>query len=444
MKRLIAYSFFMVGLAVSGFSQAGNELLPLEKAIDLTLANNYDIKLERFNEEVDANNVSRAVSGQMPRLDVGLNYEYGYSDAEIQTLGLNPGESNPPLELDGTAQTFSAAPELSVPIFNGFRQQYRYKQLETTSKVSTQRVNQTIERSISQTVSAYLEVARLQSQLEINEEIIAISGDRYARTIEDARYGATNSIRKLQAEVDLKTDSANYRNTLLAYENSRRNLNLIMGQNPERAFTVQEDILLTDEFSYDELRAEMLANNSMISISKLNVENANYETEIAKSTLAPSITGYANYSYLDSENEANFLQSQQVYGPNVGIRMSWNIFNGGGNKIQRQNADVRLQQQQTALQSTELTLEKELRNAYSQYLNNREQLRIERSNLPTYQLNYDKTSEDFKLGLVDASDVRTAQLNLSSAKNRINSLTYSVKQSEIRLLELSGRLRLDN
>ena len=176
----------------------------------------------------------------------------------------------------------------------------------------------------------------------------------------------------------------------------------------------------------------------------MNVDNASYQTEIAKSTLAPNISGYANYSYLDSENEANFLQSQQVLGPNVGMRMSWNIFNGGSNKIQRQNADVRFQQEQIALKSAELTLEKELKNAYARYLNNQEQLRIEQSNIGTYQLNYNKTSQDFKLGLVDASDVRTAQLNLSSAKNRINNLTYSIKQSEIRLLELSGRLKLED
>ena len=264
--RQLAISFFMVGLIFSGFSQEENEVLSLEEAINLTLVNNYDIKIERFNEAIDANNVSRAVSEQMPRLDFGLNYEYGYSDAEIQTLGTNAGESSPPLELDGTAQTFTVTPELSLPIFNGFRQQYRYKQLEITSKVSTQRVNQVIERSISQTVSAYLEVARLQSQLAIDEEIIAISSDRYSRTIEDEKYGATNSLRKLQAEVDLKTDSANYRNIELSYENSRRNLNLIMGQSPEKGYRVQEDILLTDDFSYEELRAEMLSKNSMINI----------------------------------------------------------------------------------------------------------------------------------------------------------------------------------
>ncbi|MEM9339383.1 MAG: TolC family protein [Bacteroidota bacterium] len=444
LTKAVLCGFSMIGLVSSGFSQevTSSELLTLEEAIDLTLANNYDIKIERYNQEVGDNNVSRALAGQLPRLDLTMNYEFGYSDAEIQTLG-SGSEESPTQNLDGTAQTFSIAPELSVPLFSGFRNRYRYKQLETSSRIGAQRVNQTVELSIRSTVIAYLEVARLQSQLSIDTDIIEISRDRYIRMVQDANYGAANTLGKLQAEVDLKTDSANYRNTALSYENSMRDLNLIMAQPPHKMYRVSEEILLVEKLEYEVLREEMLANNANLNLSKLNLKHANYESEIAKSTYAPSLSAYANYSYLDSENEANFLQSQQVYGPNVGIRMSWNLFNGGSNKVKRQNAGIQLRQQQAMLESTEMMMEKELKNVYSQYLNHREQLRIAQSNLPTYQLNYDKTSDDFKLGLVDASDVRTAQLNLASAKNRMNNLSYGIKQSEVRLLELSGRLNLE-
>ncbi|MEM7551444.1 MAG: TolC family protein [Bacteroidota bacterium] len=444
MKKIIAISFLLIMKHINGFPQEASEkeILSLEEAINLTLSNNYDIKIERYNEEVSENNVSRAVSGQLPRLEHNVSFEYGYSNAEIQTLGISPGESSEPTELDGTARTITIAPELSIPIFNGFKRRYQYKQLENRSAMSTLLVEQVMERVISETVSAYLEVARQQSLLEINKETIEISRDRYLRVVEDAKYGLANSLRKLQAEVDLKTDSANYRNTLLAYENSRRDLNLIMGQSPEKEFGVQESIVLSNDLSYDELFADMQAENSQLNISELGVKEASIETKIARATYFPQVEGYANYTFLDSENDANFLQSQQVSGPNVGFRMSWPVFTGGAQKIERQNAEVLLNQQQTVLNSAELSVSKQLRNAYAQYLNNKEQLRIEQSNLEIYELNYEMTNEDFKLGLVDASDVRTAQLNLSAAKNRINNLNYSVKQSEIRLMELSGRLRL--
>ena len=437
LKKLF-FGLGMLCLPWAGFAQ---ELLTLEKAISTALENNYNIQLEKYNVEINENNVSRAISGQMPTLEHQVSYELGYSNAEIETLNQSPGEgSNEPLELDGTSQELIIQPQLNVPIFEGFRGRYRYKQLENTYQMSELQLTGVIEQTISSTVSAYLEVARLQSRLAIDEENIVISFDRWQRVTEDAKFGAANSLQKLQAEVDLKTDSSNYRNSVLAYENSRRDLNLIMAQPPDEVFSVQEDVMLSNDLQYVQLEEEMKANNTQLNLSHLSISNATYDVKINESTLFPRVNGYANYTYLDSEDEANFLQANTVYGPSVGVSLSWSVFTGGANKIQRQNAQISLDREKTSLSSTTLTLEKELRNAYAQYTNNKQQLRIERSNLATYERNYQKNSEDYKFGLVDASDVRTAQQNLSLAKNRINDLVYNVKQSEIRLLELSGRL----
>ena len=425
-------------LAEVGFAQ---DVLTLEKAINTSLKNNYNIRLERYNEEVSENNVSRAVSGQLPRLDLNSSYERGYADAELQTLNLQPSESeSPPLELDGTSQTLLVQPQLTVPIFTGFRNKYRYKQLENTHRMSELQLEAVTEQAISGTVSAYLEMARWQAQLEIDRENIAISQDRWLRVSEDAKFGAANSVQRLQAEVDLKTDSANYRSSVLAYQNSRRDLNLVMALPPEQEFVVQPDVALSEGFTYDQLREDMVRHNTQLRLSERRIDQSVYETKISEATYYPTVQGYANYTYLDTEDEANFLQSNTAYGPNAGVTLSWNLFSGGANRIQRQNARIQQNQQETALDQTALQLEKELRNAYAQYANNREQLRIEQSNVATFERNYTKVQEDYKLGLVDAADLRTAQLNLTAARNRINNLTYNIKQSEIRLLQLSGRL----
>lgn len=421
-----------------GFSQ---ELLRLEESINLALENNYNIKLEKYNVEISENNVSRAISGQMPELELNSSFEWGYAEAETQTLALTPGEDgNAPIELDGTSRDLTLQPQISIPIFEGFKGKYRFKQLENTYQMSELQLAYVTEETITSTVSAYLEVARFQSRLAIDEENIAISYDRWQRLIEDAKFGTANSVTRLQAEVDLKTDSANYRNTLLIYENSLRNLNLVMVQPLDEVFTVQENIMLSDDLQYEQLEEEMRISNTRLSLSLGEINNATYEVKISESSYFPSIRGYANYTYFDTEDDASFIQSNNLYGPNAGVSLRWPVFTGGANRIQRQNSRIMLDRQKAALDNTSLSLEKELRNAFAQYLNNKAQFRIEESNLETFERNYRKTREDHSLGLVDASDLRTAQLNLSSAKNRINDLTYNVKQSEIILLQLSGRL----
>lgn len=443
-------SFLTIGLGLlsgAGFAQqparpADTSLLTLEEAVSQALENNYDIRLERYAVERSENNVSRALSGQRPRLELNGSYEWGYANTEIQTLPMGevPEGGNAPMELEGTSNTFSVQPQLSVPIFQGFKGRYRYRQLENARQMSALQRDGVIEQTLVGTVSAYLEVACLQAQLEINRENIALSYDRWQRVQEDAKFGVANSVRRLQAEVDLKTDSANYRNTQLSYQNSRRNLNVILVRPLEDEYRVQEALLLSDTLEYEALLSDMKAHNTQLKLSRHGVDHATYEEKMAQASYYPTVQGYANYTYLNSEDEANFLQSNLSYGPNVGVQLSYPIFTGGANKIQRQNAQLSREEQEMSLESRHFNLETELRNAYAQHVNNREQLRIERSNLATFEQNYEKVSEDLKLGLVTASDVRTAQLNLTAAKNRINTLTYAVKQSEIRLLQLSGRL----
>ncbi|WKN42598.1 TolC family protein [Tunicatimonas pelagia] len=445
---LFMFCCLLTTVTTTGFSQevavsSDSSQLTLEEAISQALENNYDIRLERYQIERSQNSVSRALSGQMPTLNLNGSYEWGYANTEIQTLPMGGGEApaeNPPMELEGTANAFSVQPQLNVPIFQGFKGKYRYEQLENAQRMSELQRDGVVEQTLVSTVSAYLEAARLQAQLEINQENIALSYDRWQRVEEDAKFGVANSIRRLQAEVDLKTDSANYRNMLLSYQNSLRNLNVVMVRPLDDQYSVEEELLLSEQLDYEALLSDMKANNTQLKLSQRGIDNALYEEKIAQGDYLPTVQGYANYSYLNSEDEANFLQSNVAYGPNVGVTLSYSIFSGGARKIQQQNAQLSRQEQEMTLESRRFTLEKELRNAYAQYVNNQNQLRIEQLNLATFEQNYQKTQEDFKLGLITASDVRTAQLNLTAAKNRINTLTYAVKQSEIRLLQLSGRL----
>jgi len=439
LKYVIAVIFL-----ITAYDSFGQKELTLEQAINIALENNYEVQLEKHHVEQAKNRVSRALSGQMPVAEINAGYEWGYADAETQTLALDPGSGggdNPPIALDGDAETITAQAQVSVPIFDGFKGRYTYKQLENTHEISKLRYAGLLENTISKTVSTYLKVARYQSIIELDKENIQLSLDRYNRARTDEEYGASGSLKKLQAQVDLKNDSANYRKNKLAYENSLRELNLVLVLPTDSAYTVEQEVQLTSGLNFKALKKDMLEENKQLKTAKLGIENASYQTKIAASTKYPTIQGYANATYLDAEDEASFIQRNEVLGPNVGIQLSWNVFTGGANKIKRQNAEVEMLKQQTQLNQIRQHLENQLTNAYASYTDAKAQLRIERSNLETFQLNYEKVKEDYQRGIVDAADLRRAQLNLNAAKNRILDLEYQVKQSEIRLLKISGRLR---
>jgi len=438
MMTHISYLLILLLIFSSALAQ---DTLTFDKALQLAVAYNYDIRLARYDTEISSNNVSRGIAGQLPRLTHNVSYERGQADAEIQTLGLDPGSGeNTPLELSGSTQTISIQPELTMTLFSGFRGKYRYEQLENLDAISQLRLRNQIEQTMAQVASAYLNIVQLQNQLTIDQENIALSYDRYLRAVEDARFGAANSVQRLQAEVDLKTDSTQYRNTKLTYETSIRNLNILLGLPSMGVYSVEEVIMLADLLDYEALEADLIARNTTYQLAEKGIDDARYNLKLTESDFFPYLQGYANYTYLNNDNEANFLQQNTVYGPNVGVRMSFTLYDGGNRKIRHQNAKVAVNQQETRLDFTELSLVTRLDNTYTQYQNYRDQLRIEKGNLITFERNFEKTAEDYRLGQVDATVLRTAQLNLTRAKNRINTLTYQIKETEIQLLHLSGRL----
>ena len=437
MKRIIT----IIGCFFLGISCIkSQELLPLERAIARALESNYSIKLQKMDLEKSENNVSRAVAGQRATVTLSANYEYGYEDATNQTAPIGEGP-NPPISLDGTRQAFTLQNRMSVPIFTGFRGKYTYVQLENNAKLSQVQLNAVVEQVVSLTVRSYLEVARLQRVLEIDKEIITNSLDRLGRIEAQEEFGASNALEKLQAEVDLKTDSANYRTHALHYQNAKRNLNKILVQPADYDYLVDEGVQIIDQLRLDELRADLYKHNTDLQLSNLNIDRSTFQQEITRSSLFPSLNFYAQMQYSDINNNAGFLQSTETLGPSAGVQFSWTLFSGGKRKIEQQNARIDVQRSRTQQMDLKQQLDINLNNAFASYQDLKNQLKVERYGLQTFEDNYLKIRDNYDLGLVNATDLRQAQINLYSAQNRVNNLEGQLKQQEIELLHLSGRLR---
>ena len=427
-------------LLIIGFQLPAQQLLRLEDAIVQALEQNYSIRLQQYHVEKSQNNVSRAMSGQRPVVEFSASYEGGYEDAtnEIASIGDEPSA---PISLDGTRTGFSAQNQMSVPLFTGFRNRYTYTQLENTAQMSQLELQGIVEQTISLVVLRYLEVSRLQMALSIDQEVITNSLDRLQRIVTQEEFGVGNSLSKLQAEVDLKTDSANYRMNLLNYENARRNLNQLLVQPADYSYRVEEDVQLIDDLQFEELRAEMLMNNTDVALTQLGINRATYQERITKASIYPNLSFFARMQYSNVQNEAGFLQSTETVGPTAGVQLNWTLFNGGKRKIERQNARIDVDHSKMQQLDVQQSLEISLSNTYSSYSNYKQQLRIEQFGLQSFEQNYQKTQDNFELGLADATQLRTAQINLYAAQNRVNNLENNVKREEIELLRLSGRLK---
>ncbi|MCH2232303.1 MAG: TolC family protein [Crocinitomicaceae bacterium] len=439
--KIQKYIMLIVVLFIGGASIHAQEIFSLEDAIQTALENNHKIKIRRYDAQIKAKQVNPAMVGARPTINANASYEFGWSDASIETLNLaSGGEATNTIELDGISNDVIIGAEISMTLLDGKASKYRLEQLGQISQMAQLQIQQTIEQTVASVSNAYLQMAQQQAAIAITQQSIALTNERLKRTKEDASYGTSSSLKYLQIEVDLKTDSATLNNQLLAYANARRSLNQLMGQAPNTIFQVQAEVSSNRFLLLSELLSALRQNSVLLKLNNRNIELANIDVKLSQAAYKPRLQAYANANFTYLQNNANFLQSNTTIGPNVGVRFQYPIFDWGARKIKEESAVMIMEQRRMEQVDTEEYLIKELYNAYATYENTIEQLRIEESNIGLFESNLDNMQNMYQMGTVTNTDVRSAQLNYNAAQNRISNYQYLIKQAEVQLYLLSGQL----
>ena len=154
----------------------------------------------------------------------------------------------------------------------------------------------------------------------------------------------------------------------------------------------------------------------------------------------PQLSVDANYSLYNTQNEWELNLNDRNRGFSAGLNLSYNIFNGFKNSIQKQNAEINFENAELEKKNELLSLITQISNTYQQYEDSKTSLKLENNNLESAELNFSRSKELYNLGQITNTQFRESQLNLIQAKSNISSLKYSVKTYEAELESLAGIL----
>ena len=415
--------------------------LTLDEAIRQALENNYNIIIARNDEAVAGNNVFIGNAGFLPRLNLTGNYQRSVNDVYIEFIQGGPEPMQPIDRENAQSSQLNGAVELSYTLFDGLSRLYNYSRLQELQRVADTRTQQTVENTLFQVVSTFLEVARLQQEVDINEEAVALSVEREQRAESQYLYGGNTKLDVLNAQVDLNTDSVTLSQSKLNYANAQRNLNVLLGRLPSDTFRPIDNFDVNRQLSLDQLLEQTQQNNAALQLADYNVSTARLDEKIANARYFPSLNLNGSYSYFRQENDASFLRLQEQLGFTGGVSLNYTLFDASVRSTQAQNATIALESQEQSLSQTRLEVRRDLLNAYATYENSLYLLKQEQQSLETAQLNFERSETAFRLGQINATALRTAQLNLVRARQRLNNLYYQTKQAEARLYQIAGSLR---
>lgn len=410
------------------------DALSFEEALAHTLSHNYDILMGQLSEEVADNNASRANNGFLPTVAAtgGYNWNYLQGENELITESRSFDPNN--------AYNYNLGASINYSLFNGLGRKYTYLQAKGASQVSELQLQQTIQNTVLELSRLYFEVARMEASLDILQEGLAISKDRYKRASYRYEYGQAKNLDVLNAKVDVNTDSIALITGIQELKNLKRSLNYVMGKDIETNFSVEMEIALVEQLGREVVLETALQNNVNLKLAAKNQEISSYAIKASKSSWIPSLSASAGYNYRGSDDpNGAFLIGSSNYGPQAGISMSWSIFNGQAN-TQVKNAKLNLESSKIQQQSLRENIKSQTLNAYSSHQNLLFVLKAQADNVATAKDNFTRSEESYKNGQITSVAFRQAQVNLLNAKQALSKATYDAKNAEFAVLAMMGTL----
>lgn len=425
----------LVSLLVSASANIyPQEILDKKQAVNLLLENNYDVLVANNNIEIAENNTSVYNNGYLPTItgNAGANYSNNQITATRQD-----GSST---TLEGaTNDNYNASVNLNYTVFDGFRRKYSSERAQSSFNQSELQLRSTVENSILVLFQNYYEVARLTENLAVLKQTLEISKNRLKRAGYQFDYGQNSNLDVSNAEVDVNTDSINYLNTLQLLENSKRNLNTVIGRDVNTPFSVDTLVLFSSLLQKEELYATLKENNISLLQAQQSVSLSEYDIKINNSAYLPTIGVTGSYGWNQSNNnEASFLASSASRGINAGVSLTWSLFDGGRTMIGKQNAVIGLDNQRILKDQVEQFVTRDFDNAWGDYNNRLFVLAAQEKNLATNRINFERTEEQYKIGRVTSIEFRQAQINLLNAQTNRNQAKYDAKLAELLLVQLGG------
>ena len=426
-------------LLIFGSNVLAQESLDLEKAIQLGLENNLQIKIAVDNVALREGE-KKIGAGDLFMPQVDATYLRSFSNEDVTQKFVNDPA---PREIDNAR---SRNENFNIVGIYGFRPEaiVTMKRLGQLAEISELESKIAVENTVAGISTAYYRLILELQRYQVLKETLRLSKARL--DIAQAQYelGGAGKRDFLTAQVDYNSDSSLLLSQEQIIENAKVNLNELMAISPDSEFFIRDTITIAQRLDFAELEDNAFMENKLLLINQRQKNVAFLQTRELQASRLPILNLNGSYVNNTSNSDAGFLIQNQRQGFNYGGNITVNLFSGLTLNRRIQNAKVQQRIQDHSLEQYEIQLQSDIQRAYNTYETNLKLLSIEEKNFQVARENTEIALERFRLGIASYLEFRDAQVNLLTAENRLITSIYQIKEQEIELMRLSGKIFFQN
>ncbi len=417
--------------------------LTVEQAVRLGLKNNYDIQIARNNAVIAENGTVLGTANLLPTLEAAGSYDLSTSDLK----------TNNPFRPGGTSDSRTGGAQLvfNWTLFDGFRMFADKRRFAKLAKLGDAQARSVIENKVVEILRAYFDLVQQKQLLDVNQEAAAVSRARLEQERVRHDLGGASSTDLLNAQVAFNQDRAAVLNQELQVTIAGKNLNILLGRDPQAPLEVVREIDVPPlEADLLELTALALERNSDLIAARQNHTVVQQDLKLARAAFLPRLSlsgrlGFTDQTSTTSTTNPAFpprLTNQTVDG-SVTLNLSFNLFNGLRDRVAMQNAQLQIRNAELSLENLRNQIAGLVQEKYATFQKRLELLELEQQNAVAAEQQLALQQERYQVGSSTSLEFRDAQVNLTRAKTNLIAARHLARITRLELDQLTGRLVLE-
>jgi len=194
-----------------------------------------------------------------------------------------------------------------------------------------------------------------------------------------------------------------------------------------------------DEYDFDEILYEAKSNRLELIATNKKILAGQEQVSASNSGWYPSLFLFSDF-YYSRPNQRIFPQRDQFDDTwNVGVSLSWDIWNWGYNSAKANQAENNLVQLRTSKSQLEDAIEIEVYNSYLNLKAAKKKVNLSKQTLEQAEENYRSTADKYDVQLVNSTELLDAEtLKFAAQTDLLNSLV-DYELAVIKLNKVIGR-----
>jgi len=436
MKKIIVITIMLASIL---FPQ--NKKLTLNESIEFGLQNSKDLKISKSKVISSVAKVSEINSMFLPQLKFMANYTR-LSDNIPPFEVVTPFSPLPIKISEPVLDNYNLKLSFQQPLFTGFK-------LLSSQKAASYNYNATeLEYSKDRNEAAfsihtafwnYYRAKQIKNLLQNNLK-------QMENHLNDTKNFLENGLATQNDYLKLQVQYSNTELLLIEAENNldvaRAVFNKSLGLPLESSTEIIADEINPESLTsnIEELLNEAKANRDELKSLKSKLQAANENITAAQSSWFPSIYLTGNYYYSNPNSRLQPLRIEWKNTWDLGVMLSWDIWNWGLTSAQTTQAEELSVQTQTSLEKLNDMIEVEVYQNYLSVVRSKEKVIVSKLSLEQASESYRITVEKYNVQLATSTDLIDAEVSELQSATNLKTALVEYQLAKTRLEKSLGRI----